>query len=76
MEVNAGVAENINNGTNDSKKESVAEQTDVEPLIPAMQTGCETHYAEGEERDRIFRLLENISINIKIDENGIVREEK
>lgn len=45
-------------------------------VIPAMQTGCETHYVEGEERDRIFRLLEGISVNIKIDENGIVREEK
>lgn len=43
-------------------------------VIPAMQTGCETHYAEGDERDRIFRLLEEISINVKIDENGIVRE--
>lgn len=43
-------------------------------VIPAMQTGCETHYVEGDERDRIFRLLEEISINVKIDEKGIVRE--
>lgn len=43
-------------------------------VIPAMQTGCETHYVEGEERDRIFRLLEEISINIRIDESGMVRQ--
>ena len=44
----------------------------VPKIFPAVQSGCETILAEGEERERIFRALEEISIGIQIDEEGIV----
>ena len=44
-------------------------------IIPAIQTGCKTIYAESEEeQNRIFRFLESISVNVEITEEGIVKE--
>ena len=44
----------------------------VPKIFPAVQSGCETILAEGEERERIFQALEEISIGVQIDEEGIV----
>lgn len=48
----------------------------VEPKIfPAVQSGCRTLIAETDaERERIFSLLESISINVEINEEGIVTQ--
>ena len=44
-------------------------------IIPATQTGCRTVYAaEEEERRRIFDFLEDISVNVEITDEGIVKE--
>lgn len=44
-------------------------------IIPAIQSNTRTQIVtEESEKERIFSLLEDISINIEIDERGIVRE--
>ena len=44
-------------------------------VIPAIQSECYTRIVnESEEQERIYSFLEDISINIEIDENGIVME--
>lgn len=44
-------------------------------IVPAVQSGCRTTYAAGEEeRRRIFDFLESISVNVDITDEGIVRE--
>lgn len=55
-----------------------ADRSSIEvEIIPAVQTGCRTVYAEeNEEQRRIFDFLEEISVNVEISEEGIVREKK
>ena len=43
-------------------------------VVPAIQSGAKTQIVSGDEAERIFKHLEQISINVEIDENGIVRE--
>ena len=43
-------------------------------VVPAIQENKRVTSAGEEDRERIFRFLESISINAEIDENGIVRE--
>ena len=44
-------------------------------VIPAIQRDAQTLIVtEEEEKERIFDFLEDISINVEIDENGIMRE--
>ena len=44
-------------------------------VIPAIQSECYTRIVkESEEQERIYSFLEDISINIEIDENGMVME--
>ena len=44
-------------------------------IDPAIQQNAKTEIVTDiEEKERIFSLLEDISINIEIDENGIVTE--
>ena len=43
-------------------------------MIPAIQKNATTNWVEEEERTRIFDFMESISINIEIDNEGIVRE--
>lgn len=43
-------------------------------MIPAIQKNATTNWVEGEERERIFEFMESISINIEIDDAGIVKE--
>ena len=46
-------------------------------VIPAIQSGfCTTAVTEDEEKERIYSFLEEISINVEIDENGVVSEIK
>lgn len=46
-------------------------------IVPAIQSGAKTQIVTSEkEKDRIFSLLEDISINIEIDENGSVYEKE
>ena len=50
----------------------VEEQLEVK-VIPAIQAEQQTRIVEdAEERERIFSFLENISVNVKIDEDGVV----
>ena len=53
-----------------------ADRSNIEvEIIPAVQTGCRTIYAqEREEQRRIFDFLEEISINVEITDEGIARE--
>lgn len=53
-----------------------ADRSNIEvEIIPAVQTGCRTIYAqEQEEQRRIFDFLEEISINVEITDEGIARE--
>ena len=53
-----------------------ADRSNIEvEIIPAVQTGCRTIYAqEQEEQRRIFDFLEEISVNVEITDEGIVRE--
>lgn len=42
-------------------------------VVPAIQTGAKTHIlTDDAEKERLFSFLEDISINIEIDENGMV----
>lgn len=44
-------------------------------VIPAIQAEYKTIYvSDKDERERIFSFLEGISINVSIDENGLVKE--
>lgn len=44
-------------------------------VIPAIQSGCSTKIVtQPEEQERIYSLLEEISINVEIDSEGFVRE--
>lgn len=45
-------------------------------VVPAIQKNAATQMVSGEEAERIFRHLEKISVNIEIDENGMVKEKK
>lgn len=45
-------------------------------VIPAIQSDAKTQIVTDSEAERIFKHLEDISINIKIDENGIVKEKR
>ena len=52
-----------------------AEQHMEVKMIPAIQTNATTNWVDESEQQRIFDFMESISINIEIDENGIVREQ-
>lgn len=44
-------------------------------VVPAIQKGAKTHIVtEESEKERIFSHLEDISINVEIDENGMVTQ--
>ena len=43
-------------------------------MIPAIQTNATTNWVDESEKQRIYEFMESISINIEIDEDGIVRE--
>lgn len=43
-------------------------------MIPAIQTNAATNWVDETEQQRIFDFMESISINVQIDENGIVTE--
>ena len=43
-------------------------------MIPAIQTHATTNWVDEAEQQRIFEFMESISVNVEIDENGIVRE--
>ncbi len=54
--------------------DDTASHVEVE-VVPAIQKGAKTQIVtEASEMERIFSHLEDISINVKIDENGIVTE--
>ena len=42
-------------------------------MIPAIQTRAMTNWVDETERERIFEFMESISVNVEIDEDGIVR---
>ena len=44
-------------------------------MIPAIQIQATTNWVDEVEQQRIFEFMESISVNIKIDEDGIVRED-
>ncbi|MBE5922656.1 MAG: CapA family protein [Lachnospiraceae bacterium] len=44
-------------------------------VVPAIQSGAKTQIVTGDEKERIFSFLEDISMNVEVDENGVVREE-
>lgn len=43
-------------------------------MIPAIQTNATTKWVDESEQQRIYEFMERISINVEIDERGIVRE--
>ncbi len=44
-------------------------------VVPAIQSGAKTQIVtESEEQERIYSFLEDISVNVEIDENGVVTE--
>ena len=43
-------------------------------MIPAIQKDATTNWVDAEEKARIFDFMESISINIEIDDEGMVRE--
>jgi poly-gamma-glutamate synthesis protein (capsule biosynthesis protein) len=46
-------------------------------IVPGLQTGCKTYYVgDKEEQENLYSYLEDISINVTIDENGVVTEEE
>ena len=45
-------------------------------VVPAIQKGAKTQIVtEAEEEERIYSFLEGISVNVEIDENGVVSED-
>lgn len=51
-----------------------AEQNLEVKMIPAIQTNATTKWVDEKEQQRIFDFMERISINVEIDENGVVTE--
>jgi len=51
-----------------------AEQNLEVKMIPAIQTQATTKWVDDAEQKRIYDFMESISINVEIDENGIVTE--
>lgn len=51
-----------------------AEQKLEVKMIPAIQTNATTKWVDEVEQQRIFDFMERISINVEIDENGVVTE--
>lgn len=51
-----------------------AEQNLEVKIIPAIQTNATTKWVDEKEQQRIFDFMERISINVEIDENGVVTE--
>lgn len=50
------------------------QQLDVS-VIPAIQSGCRTQVVtENEEKERIYSFLEEISVNVEIDSEGVIHE--
>ena len=45
-------------------------------IIPAIQTHATTNWVDEAEQQRIFTFMESISVNVEIDEDGIVREQE
>ncbi len=46
-------------------------------ITPAIQSGCQTKYISDEEQqEKFYNRLESISINVEIDENGILKDIK
>ena len=45
-------------------------------MIPAIQTHATTNWVDEAEQQRIFTFMESISVNVEIDEDGIVREQE
>jgi len=46
-------------------------------VIPAIQSGCRTQgITDTEEQERLYSFLEDISINVEIDQEGLVQERK
>ena len=43
-------------------------------MIPAIQTHATTNWVDEAEQQRIFEFMKSISVNVEIDEDGIVRE--
>ncbi|MGN0428036.1 MAG: CapA family protein [Agathobacter sp.] len=44
-------------------------------IVPALQTGCRTYYvSDPDEQEALYSYLESISINVDIDENGVLSE--
>lgn len=56
--------------------DSTSESLEVQ-MVPAIQSGCTVQLAsDEEEQERIYSYMESISINVEIDENGIVTEKE
>ena len=54
--------------------DSTSERLEVQ-MVPAIQSDCTVQFArDEEEQERIYSYMESISINVEIDENGIVTE--
>lgn len=51
-----------------------AEQNLEVRMIPAIQTNATTNWVDETEQQRIYDFMESISVNVEIDENGIVME--
>lgn len=44
-------------------------------FVPALQTGYTTQYLDtAEEQEELYKFLEDLSINIEIDSNGVIKE--
>ena len=44
-------------------------------FVPCLQTNLTTQYIEDTgKQEKLYQFLEDLSINIEIDENGIIRE--
>lgn len=75
-DIDTVVAELRISGTPDSNGKRNLDNAQVElVLYPGTQSGVFTSWASTEEeRDRIFRYLESISLNVSIDNNSVVHE--
>ena len=51
-----------------------AEQNLEVKMIPAIQANATTKWVDESEQQRIFDFMESISINVEIDDTGIVTE--
>lgn len=54
----------------------VGEEEQLEAsIVPALQTGYKTYYvSEPEKQRQLYDYLEKISVNVLIDDNGVVNE--